>query len=170
MRWNEHSGVPVRPESATKDPKRNSIAGLNSPEIPEGFPLRKSRPIKGLTFPALRNAPANALTSSTQGKANPSLCAFPPVTRKATSASNRLLSFRWDAPPGRVEPATKSHPSARERIQRAREIVHSAERAYQTTSIYEAFARQQCLYFFPLPQGHGSFRPALTALFTGAGP
>jgi len=27
--------------------------------------------------------------------------------------------------------------------------------------------KQHCLYFFPLPQGHGSLRPGLALLMTG---
>ena len=102
MRWNEHSGVPVRPESATKDPKRNSIAGLNSPEIPEGFPLRKSRPIKGLTCPFPADHPCRCTHLVNAVEIETKFVRLPPITRKATSASNHLLSFRWDAPPGRV--------------------------------------------------------------------
>lgn len=31
------------------------------------------------------------------------------------------------------------------------------------------FLPWQCLYFFPLPQGHGSFRPTFFSTFTGDG-
>ena len=35
----------------------------------------------------------------------------------------------------------------------------------------QGFSMQQCLYFLPLPQGHGSFLPGLgAACLNGAGP